>query len=106
MPPKAKLPAPIDRPLSRAYLREFTGLSTAFPPGLSDPTSLRSMDNMLVNRDGSCRIRPGLRYMSYASGGVPLARRPLGTHEAFYLNDGAKAYLFAVKETDGSVGFR
>ena len=39
MPPKTKIPAPIDRPLSRAYLREFTGWSTAYPPGLSEPTS-------------------------------------------------------------------
>jgi len=40
-----KTPAPIDRPLSRAYLREFTGWSTAYAPGLSDPTSLRVMEN-------------------------------------------------------------
>ena len=65
MPPKAKIPAPIDRPLSRAYLREFSGWSTAYPPGLSDPTSLRIMENVQINRDGSCRIRPGLRYLSY-----------------------------------------
>lgn len=66
MPPKAKVAAPIDRPLSRAYLREFSGWSTAFPPGLSEPTSLRVMENMMVNRDGSLRIRPGMRYLSYA----------------------------------------
>ena len=48
MPPKAKLPAPIDRPLSKAYVREFTGWATADPPGISDPTSLREMDNVLI----------------------------------------------------------
>ena len=64
--PKKGLPAPIDRPLSRAYLREFSGWSTAHPPGLSEPTSLRTMENMQVNRDGSLRVRPGLRYLSYA----------------------------------------
>jgi hypothetical protein len=67
MPPKAKIPAPIDRPLSKAYLRQFTGWATAEPPGVSDPTSLRVMENVLINRDGSARIRPGLRYLSYAA---------------------------------------
>src|SRR5690349_10608439 len=114
MPPKAKIPAPIDRPLSRAYLREFTGWSTAYPPGLSDPTSLRRMENVLINKDGSARIRPGLRYLSYETlpvddpfaEGVGIAETPVGTHEAFYLDNGDKAYLFAVLEDDNSVGFR
>jgi hypothetical protein len=116
MPPKAKIPAPIDRPLSRAYLREFTGWSTAYPPGLSDPTSLRLMENVQINRDGSARVRPGLRFISYdnlpvyageelvtpgvANGGVPVS-----AHETFFLNDGTKAYLYAVNEPLG-VGFR
>jgi hypothetical protein len=113
VPPKAKIPAPIDRPLSRAYLREFTGWSTNYPPGVSDSTSLRVMENMLVQRDGSIRIRPGLRYLSYvtvpteeAPVGQAIANRIIGTHEAFFLNDGSKAYLFAVREADGLVGFR
>lgn len=112
MPPKAKLPAPIDRPLSRAYLREFGGWSTAYPPGLSDPTSLRIMENVLINRDGSARVRPGLRYLSYDTpptellAGTGIDREVVGTHEAFFLNDGSKAYLFAVREADGKVGFR
>lgn len=114
MPPKAKLQAPIDRPLSRAYLREFAGWSTAYPPGLSDPTSLRIMENVMVNRDGSARVRPGLRYLSYLSvpeedgdpAGVAIDQPPVGSHEAFFLNDGSKAYLFAVREDDGTVGFR
>lgn len=106
MPPKAKIPAPIDRPLSRAYLREFSGWSTAYPPGQSDPTSLRLMENMMVNRDGSIRVRPGLRYLSYVFGDTGIPDQIVGTHEAFFLNDGRKAYLFAVREDDGTVGFR
>lgn len=112
MPPKAKLPAPIDRPLARAYLREFAGWSTAYPPGLSDPTTLRVMENVMVNRDGSARIRPGLRYLSYAMApdgptpGTGIGFAPVGTHEVFFLNDGSKAYLFAVREANNSVGFR
>ena len=58
---KAMPPPPIDRPLSKAYLRKFTGWSTAQPPGMSDPTSLRVMHNCNVDTDGSLRIRPGLR---------------------------------------------
>jgi hypothetical protein len=111
--PKGQVPAPIDRPLSRAYLREFSGWSTAYPPGLSDPTSLRIMENVMINRDGSARLRPGLRYMSYDTapddaglGAVPIQNQVVGTHEAFYLNDGSKAYLFAVIEDDATVGFR
>jgi hypothetical protein len=117
MPPKAKIPAPIDRPLSRAYLREFTGWSTAYPPGLSDPTSLRLMENVQINRDGSARVRPGMRYLSYAglpvydgdeltATGSPPDETFVGTHETFFLNDGSKAYLCAMRELTGEVGFR
>jgi hypothetical protein len=103
MPPKAKLPAPIDRPLSRAYLREFSGWSTAYPPGASQPTSCRIMENMMINREGSIRIRPGLRMVAKRAvgGGAPfgstLNRRMVGTYETFYLNDGRKAVLFAFR---------
>ena len=112
MAPKAKIPAPIDRPLSRAYLREFSGWSTSYPPGLSEPTSLRIMENVQINKEGSCRIRPGLRYLSYETPptddapGEALGYTPVGSHEAFFLNDGTKAYLFAVREDDDTVGFR
>jgi len=107
VPPKARVPAPIDRPLSRAYLREFSGWATAYPPGLSQPTSLRIMENAMVNRDGSLRVRPGLKYLSY-DGALAMAAglQLVGTHEVFFLNDGSKAYLFAVREGDGTVGFR
>ena len=60
----------------------------------------------MINRDGSARVRPGLRYLSISDFGVALTEQIVGTHEAFFLNDGSKAYLFAVKEADGTVGFR
>lgn len=95
---KKALPAPIDRPLSRAYLRKFTGWSTAFPPGVSDPGSLRTMENLLINREGSVRVRPGLRQLMWL---VDPQRQMVGSFEPFYLNDGRKAYLFAVRELEG-----
>jgi hypothetical protein len=72
------------------------------------------MENMMVNRDGSCRIRPGLRYFNYdeqplTEGSVGVAaidnQQLVGTHETFYTEYG-KAYLYAVLENDGTVGFR
>ena len=113
MPPKNKIPAPIDRPLSKAYLRQFTGWSTAYPPGVSEPNSLRLMENVQINRDGSCRVRPGLRYLNYSvkpTTGVPglpahIDRMQIGTHEPFF-NEYGKCYLYAVKEADLTVGFR
>ena len=98
-------PAPIDRPLSKAYLRKFTGWSTAMPPGMSDPTSLRVMHNCNVDSDGSLRIRPGLRRVFANIDMVPGAGI-VGTFEHFYANDGAKCLLFAVREDDATVGFR
>ena len=120
MPPKKKTPAPIDRPLSRAYLRGFTGWSTAYPPGHSEPTSLRVMENVMIDRNGSVLIRPGLRYLSYlqspdtdpltdAVEGIAIDRPMVGTQEPFYVdtgNDDEKALLFAVREVDETVGFR
>jgi hypothetical protein len=113
MPPKAKIPAPIDRPLSRAYLREFTGWSTAYPPGVSDSSSLRIMENVMIQRDGSVRIRPGMRFLTYSDvpseefpTGLAFALPVVGTHEPFFLNNGTKAYLMAVREADATVGFR
>ena len=102
---KAAPPPPIDRPLSKAYLRKFTGWSTATPPGMSDPTSLRVMHNCNVDTDGSLRIRPGLRRVFSNIEEVPGAGI-VGTFEHFYANDGAKCLLFAVREDDLTVGFR
>ena len=98
MPPKAKTPMPIDRPLSRAYLRDFSTWSTAFPPGVSDPTSLRVMENMQITREGALKVRPGLKVLSLMDDGTAFPNEIVGTHEAFYLNDGTIAYLFACKE--------
>lgn len=112
MPPRQKIAAPVDRPLSKAYLREFSGWSTEFPPGISDPASLRVMENVFITREGASRVRPGMRYLSYATPpvgetpGVPVDVPVLGSHEPFFLHDGSKAYLFAVREEDGTVGFR
>lgn len=116
MPPRKTTPAPIDRPLSRAYLREFKGWATAYPPGVSDPTSLRIMENAMITREGACRVRPGLRYLNYVTlpdtdtATVGTAAWPdnsvVGSHETFFLEDGTKAYLYAARETDGTVGFR
>ena len=103
MPGKPTIPAPIDRPLSKAYVRNFTGWSTERTPGLSDPTSFRVMENVLINRDGSVRVRPGMKYLSYAVGptddvaGVTSDKVFVGSFEPFYLNTGEKAYLQAVK---------
>ena len=115
MPPKRKTPAPIDRPLSKAYLRQFTGWSTAYPPGQSEPTSLRLMENILVDRNGALQVRPGLQYLSYMtspdispevdnSPGIAIDRPMIGTQEPFYVTGGdtpIKALLFAVREDSG-----
>lgn len=108
MPPKKRIPTPIDRPLSRAYLRQFSGWATELPPGISDPTSLRVMENLLVEREGAVSIRPGLRYLSFdpVSLGQATDRRLVGSIEPFFLANGNKAYLFAVREEDNEVGFR
>ncbi|MGV0949422.1 MAG: hypothetical protein ACOYB3_02030 [Azonexus sp.] len=118
MPPKKRTtPPPIDRPLSRAYLRAFTGWSTAHPPGTSEPNSLRIMENMMVDRNQALQVRPGLRYLSFANSpdinkvtdavpGKAVGLPMVGTQEPFYTATGDKALLFAVRETDQTVGFR
>ena len=117
MPPKKGPMPPIDRPLSRAYLRQFVGWSTAYPPGQSEPNSLRLMENVHVDRNGALNVRYGLRYLSYLmspgltipahdSPGTALNQEIVGSPELFYLNDGPPALLFAVRGTDGRVGFK
>lgn len=114
---KKKTPPPIDKPLSRAYVRQFMGWSTAYPPGQSEPNSLRQMDNVGVDRNGALVVRPGLRYLTYIDppgldpvehdeDGTPLGLEPVGAPELFYLGDGTRALLFAVREFNGTVGFR
>ena len=114
---KKMLQPPIDKPLQKAYLREFTGWSTAYPPSNSDATSCRRMENVVIGRNASISVRPGLRYMSYEQTpdmdsvtdkvpGVAYGRPFVGSAEPFYLVDGTKAMLCAVRETTGEVGFR
>ena len=85
------IPAPIDRPLSKSYLREFTGWSTAYSPGLADPTSLREMENILIGRDGSAVIRPALRnlfgdhWWAHQVDGYHFELQGLGEWESFFL---------------------
>jgi len=116
MPPK-KIAPPIDRPLSKAYLRNFTGWSTAYPPGTSEPTSLRIMENMWVDRNAALAVRPGMRYLSFSQSpdldpvndevpGKAVGLQMVGTQEPFYTSEGDKALLCGVREGDGRVGFR
>lgn len=102
--PKPVIPAPIDRPLSKAYLREFKGWSTALSPGLSDPSTLRQSENVLIGRDGSARIRPALRNVfgthwedTYLFSGV---------WETYFNDDGEKCILFPARDEDGVWTFR
>ena len=103
-----KIAAPIDRPLSRAYLREFTGWSTAYAPGLSDPTSLRIMENCWVTREGALAVRPALRSVFPDNNWITtnFNARIVGSFETFFLSDGSKALLFATKEATGIVTFK
>lgn len=104
MAPKGT-PAPIDRPLSKSYLREFTGWSTAYSPGLSDPTSLREMSNVLIGRDGSAVIRPALRnlfgehwwYHTDEETNNKVELNAIDTWETFFMADGSKAILFPLR---------
>ena len=105
---KPGIPAPIDRPLAKAYLREFRGWSTAYPPGLSDPTSLRIMENTQVTRDGALRVRPALRSVFPENVWLDqdFSSTMVGGFEHFFLNDGTKALLFAARQISGVVGFK
>lgn len=102
--------APIDRPLASAYLREFSSWSTAYPPGLSDPTSLRVIENVLVTREGAARIRPGIRSVFTEDWWLGTAgEKIVGSFEHYiYDTSGRIALLFAVRGGTGgdSVRFR
>ena len=105
---KKSIPAPIDRPLAKAYLRQFQGWSTAYPPGLSDPTSLRIMENVQITREGAARVRPALRSVLSANTWLDANydARMVGGFEHFFLNDGRKALLFAARQASGVVSFK
>ncbi len=111
MPPpkKRSVPPPIDRPLSKAYLREFSGWSNEWAPGVSDPTSLRLMENVLIDRDGAALVRPGMRsYLRHTdlTANFDVYGDIVGTHEVFFLANGDKAYLYAYRDGLGNVKFR
>ena len=108
MATKSTIQPPIDRPLSKAYLREFAGWSTAYPPGLSDPTSLRLMENVMITREGAAAVRPALRSVLPVNEWLDLNHgvRMVGGFEHFFLNDGSKALLFATREGNETVSFR
>lgn len=101
-------PPPIDRPLSKAYLRKFGGWSTAYPPGLSEPTSLRILENMQVTREGAVATRPALRSILTENQWLTtnFQATMVGGFEHFFLNDGRKAFLFACRLSSGVVAFK
>ncbi|WZB38461.1 hypothetical protein SEA_YELLOWPANDA_47 [Microbacterium phage YellowPanda] len=105
---KESVQAPIDRPLSRAYLREFSGWSTAYPPGLSDPTSLRVMENIYITREGAARIRPGIKSVFTEDWWLGTSGETIvGSFEHFVYDETSRiALLFAVRGTTGTISFK
>src|SRR5690606_28089040 len=101
-------PSTTDRPRIRPYLREFNGWASAYPQGLSDPTTLRVRENCWATREGALAIRPTPRSVFAGNNWVTTNynARIVGTFETFFLNDGTKALLFATKESGGNVTFR
>lgn len=96
---KQRTPPPIDKPIQKAYLRGFKGWSTAYPPGMSDPTSLRVMHNTYMDADDSLRIRPGTKGVFNAADQDALPGGIVGSFEHFYDSEGNKCLLFAVRDT-------
>lgn len=103
---KDAVAAPIERPLSRAYLRDFGGWSTAYPPGVSEPSTLREMENVVITQEGAVAVRPGLRSVLNMWTDTELDAELVGGFESFFLNDGSKALLFAGRQSTGRVYFR
>lgn len=108
MAEKQKSAPPIDRPLAKAYLRKFMGWSTSTPPGLSEPASLRIMENMSITRDGTVGVRPALRSILAKNLWITTYFQAtiVGGIEHFFLNDGRKAFLFATRLASGAVAFK
>lgn len=99
----------MDKPLASSYVRGFDGWSTAYPPEMSAPTTLRHMENIVVTPEGALRIRPGLRsvfpedfWLSQQGNGEAI----VGGFEHFLTNEGKKALLFAVRIDTGKIYFR
>lgn len=104
---KQQIAAPIDKPLAKSYLRQFTGWSTAYPPGVSDPTSLRLMENVFITREGAAAVRPGLRSALTENVFLDTTYHVtlVGSFEHFYTNKGERALLFAYRREDRRVAF-
>lgn len=102
-----KIPAPIDRPLVSAYVRGFDGWSTAYPPELSSPTTLRKMENLWVTPESALKIRPGLRSIFTESYWLSDDEESIvGGFEHFMATVDLKGILLAVRTNDGSIRFR
>lgn len=106
---KDSIQAPIDKPLASSFIKGFDGWSTAYPPELAAPTTLRQMENLLVTKDGALKIRPGLRsvfpddfWLSNQGTGETI----VGSFEHFMADAGQKGILFAVRLADQSIRFR
>lgn len=105
---KESVPPPIDKPLARAYLREFSGWSTAYPPGLSDPTSLRTMENVYITREGAARVRPGIHSIFTEDWWLGNTGETIVGGFEHFIDTVSKnvALLFAVRGAGGTVSFR
>ena len=96
-----------DRPLVSAYARGFDGWSTAYPPELSEPTTLRTMENLIITPESAIKIRPGLRSIfteNYWLGDENLTI--VGGYEHFMATPFLKGLLLAVRREDRSIVFK
>lgn len=92
---------PIDRPLVSAYLRGFDGWSTAYPPELSEPSTVRVMENVLVTPESALRIRPGLRSAFAKDFWVTEDNYEIvGGYEHFMATSTRKGIILAVRNAD------
>ena len=94
-------PAPIDNPLGSSYLRGFDGWSTAYPPELSSPTSVRQMRNLLVTDAGGLRIRPGLRFINKPLNFTGDVSSFVGDFETFPISNTTRGMITAVRVPAG-----
>ena len=96
-----------DQPLASSYARGFDGWSTAYPPELSAPTTLRQMENVYITPENAVKIRPGLRSVfteNYWLGDEGLSI--VGGFEHFMATPEKKGLLLAVRHEDRSITFK
>lgn len=97
-------PAPVDRPLVSSFLRGFDGWATAYPPELSQPSTLRTMENVYVTPESALRIRPGLRSAFQQDYWVTGDNYVIvGGYEHFMATATLKGILLAVRDVDTRV---